>query len=175
MKSPRLKVTCVGALTAALCFSSTAFATPGDQGGPPQSLKQCRQVLRGVDAALVWENKRYAKAYSKLAKTRAALQQRSSALTAVQTDLNTRMETLRVAIEDQANPLSQEDADRMVAEYNSLFPTYDAHSRSLQTIHDTLEGLKFDFSELKKTHRSNVASTVKYRKQVASFCHKFKK
>jgi hypothetical protein len=173
MKSSRFAGTGVCALAAAMCFSSSALAAPAGQGGPPQSRKECRQFLHSVDAALVWENKRYAKAYAKLATRRDGLQKRAKTLTAVQSDLKTRMDALQAAIEDQANPLSQEDADRMVAEYNSLFPTYDKNSRVLQGIHDMLDGLKFDFSELKKTHRSNVASTVKYRKQVATYCRRF--
>jgi hypothetical protein len=173
MNSFGLKVSGVSALAAAVCLSSSAFAAPAVQSGPPQNLKQCHQFLASVDAALVWENKRYAKAYAKLAKKRSALQKRLSTLTALQIVLNTRMETLRSALEDQINPPSQEDGDMMVAEYNSLAPTYEENARSLQTISDTLTGLKFDFSQLKKTHLSNVKSTIKYRKQVATYCKRF--
>jgi predicted nucleic acid-binding Zn-ribbon protein len=175
MKPLGLKVTSAVALLALLCFSTTAFAAPARQDGPPRNLKQCKKSLKSVDAALVWENKRYAKANAKLETRRDALTKQSTALTTVQGDLNIRMEALQAAIEDEANPPSQEDADRMVEEYNSLIPTAEENDRSLQSARDELEGLTFDFSELLKTHRSNVRSTVKYRKQVAAFCAKFKR
>jgi chromosome segregation ATPase len=174
MRTPRFELVGAAAVIAALALSPSALAQSGDSGGPPQNLKQCKRFLSSVDDALVWENKRYAKAYAKLDARRDALKARQTKLTAAQTTLNEHMETLRAAIEDQANPLSQEDADRMVEEYNSLIPAFESNRLKLRTIKDTLEGLKFDFSEAKKLHRSNVRSTIAYRRQVAAYCKRFK-
>jgi hypothetical protein len=131
----------------------------------------CRSFLRSVDKALVWENNRYGKVVAKIAKRRAALKKRSASLTVTQVGIKAQMEALEAAI-DQEN-ISQEDGDRLVAEYNALIPVYEENDRSLQTVTDTLDGLKFEFSEARKLHRSNVKSTVKYRKQVATYCKRF--
>jgi len=83
------------------------------------------------------------------------------------------MDEIQTALEDQASPLSDEDQARLVDEYNSLYPTSDQNVLDLRSITDELDGLKFDFSELKKTHKLNVRSTIKYRKQVATYCKRF--
>jgi predicted nucleic acid-binding Zn-ribbon protein len=175
MKPFGIKTTCAGAVVVALCFSSTAQAQSSGDAGPPQNAKQCHRFLNSVDAALVWENKRFAKAHKKLAAKRDSLRTRSTALAAVQADIDARMAALQAAIEDEANPPSDEDANRMVDEYNALIPTWEANARSLQTMRDKLDGLTFEFTELRKTHRSNVRSTLKYRKQVATYCKRFKR
>ena len=174
MQTPGLKTACGLAVIATMSLSSSALAqSSGDVGGPPQNARQCHRFLASVDHALVWENKRYAKVFAKLDKKRTALKARFASLTAGQAADQARMDALQAALEDEANPPSDEDGARMVDEYNALAQTYADNGRKLQTVTDTLEGLKFDFSEAKKLHRSNVRNTVKYRRQVAAYCKRF--
>ena len=172
LKSVVLAVTSVVAIAG---FSApAASAQSGDAGQPPQNRAQCKKFLKSVDKALVWENKRYAKQFAKLDKKRDALTKKATTLGTQQAEIERRMTEIQTALEDQANPLSDEDQTRLVDEYNSLFPTSDQNVRDLESITDELDGLKFEFSQLKKTHTVNVRSTIKYRKQVATYCKKFK-
>ncbi len=172
LKSVVLAVTSVVAVAG---FSApVASAQSGDAGRPPQNRAQCKKFLKSVDSALVWENKRYAKQFAKLVKKRDALNKNATTLATQQAEIERHMTEIRNALEDQANPLSDEDQARLVDEYNSLIPTNDQNVRDLQSITDELDGLKFEFSQLKKTHTVNVRSTIKYRKQVATYCKRFK-
>src|SRR4051794_34741837 len=148
-------------------------AQSGGGGQPPQNRAQCKKFLKSVDEALVWENESYGKQVAKLSKRRDALQKKATTLRTQQAEIKRRMDEIQTALEDQANPLSDEDQARLVDEYNSLYPTSDQNVRDLRSITDELDGLKFDFSELKKTHKLNVRSTIKYRKQVATYCKRF--
>jgi hypothetical protein len=159
---------------AGLSGTSASAQSSGDSGKPPQNKAQCKKFVKGVDGALVWENKRYAKALAKLTKRRDSIARQSDALTQSQADLTSRMAAIDTTLSDEANPPSDEDGARLVDEYNSLIPAHDQNARDLQDFADDLDGLEFEFSELKKTHVSNVRSTVKYRKQVATYCKRFK-
>ena len=173
MRTLGFKSGCAVALIAVIPFASSASAQSGDAGGPPQNGKQCRKFLRSVDRALVWENKRYARVFAKLDKRRTALKARAADLTASQTADQSRMDALLAALEDQANPPSDEDGARMVEEYNTLAQAVADRGRKLQTVDDKLEGLRFEFSEAKKLHRSNVRNTKGYRRQIAAYCRRF--
>lgn len=168
-----LAVTSVVAL-AGVSSSAASAAQQGDAGQPPQNRAECKRFLKSVDAALVWENKRYAKQYANLAKKRSALQKKASALGAQQAEIERRMTEIENALADTANnPLSDEDQNRLVDEYNALITTSDQNVRDLKSFNDTLDGLKWEFAQAKKTHRQNVRSTIKYRKQVATYCKRF--
>ena len=91
-----------------------------------------------------------------------------------QRDLQRLIDAVEAAIMDQVNPPSPEDAQRIEEQDEALLSTHDQNARDLQDIVDTLDGMKFDFSYAKKTHTTNVRSTAKYRKQVATYCKRFK-
>ena len=174
LKAATLAITSVVAI-AGFSGSAATAQSSGDGGQAPKTRAQCKKVLKTVDAGLTWENKRYAKALAKLEKRRAAATTKATALTEANAQIDARWQAIEAARNDQANPPSEEDEARLVDEYNSLIPAYEQNGRDLQEATDTLDGLKFEFSELKKNHSSAVRSTVKYRKQVATFCKKLKK
>src|SRR3954467_12899555 len=167
LKSVVLAVTSVVAIAGSCC--SVASAQSGDAGQPPQNRAQCKKLLKSVDGALVRENKHYATQSAKLNKKRDALTKKATTLGTQQAEIERRLSEIQNALEDQANPLSDEDQGRLVDEYNSLSPTGDQNVRDLESIADELDGLKFESSELKKSHTVNVRSTAKYRKQVATY------
>jgi hypothetical protein len=173
LKSAVLTVASVVALAGP--SGAAAAAQSGDAGQPPQNRAECKNFLKSVDAALVGENKRYAKQYAKLHRKRTALKKKAAALGAQQAAIERRMTEIQNLLEDEANPLSDEAQTRLVDEYNSLIPTSDQNARDLQTIRDELDGLKFEFSYARKTHTANVRSTIKYRKQVATYCKRFQR
>ena len=154
--------------------SVASAQSSGDGGGPPQNRTQCQQLLKSVDKALVWENKRYDKEYTKLDKKRTALKKKATTLGAQQVELQHQIDAVEAAIMDEVNPPSPEDAQRLSEQDEALLSTHDQNARDLQDIADTLDGMKFDFSYAKKNHTTNVRSTVKYRKQVATYCKRFK-
>jgi septal ring factor EnvC (AmiA/AmiB activator) len=172
LKPLALAVTSVIALAG---FSAPVASAQSGDAQAPQNRAQCKKFLKRVDAALVYENKRYAKQFAKLEKKRTALQTRAMTLGPQQAEIERRMTEIQTALEDQANPLSDEEQTRLVDEYNSLIPTSEQNLRDLQSITDELDGLTFEVSQLKKTHTLNVRSTIKYRKQVATYCKKLKK
>ena len=173
LKSVVLAVTSVVAVAG---FSApVASAQSSGDVQAPQTRAQCKKFLKGVDKALVWENKRYAKVVAKLNKQRAAATQKATTLATQQAEIERRMTEIQTALEDQANPLSDEEQTRLVDEYNSLYPTSDQNVRDLESLTDELEGIKFLLTDAKKAHTVNVRSTVKYRKQVATYCKRLKK
>ena len=155
--------------------SVASAQSSGDAGGPPKNMAQCKKALKLTDKGLDWENKRYAKELAKLTKKRDASTKTAAALTQAIADTDARWAAIEALRNDEANPPSDEQENALVDEYNALIPAYDQNKRDLQEAKDDLEGLEFVFSELKKTHTSNVRSTVKYRKQVANYCKRFKK
>ena len=171
-KSVVLAVTSVVAIAG---FSAPVASAQSGDAKPPQNRAQCAKFLKGVDKAAASENKRYAKQVAKLNKQRSALQTKATTLGAQQAEIERRMTEIQSALENQASPLSEEDQARLVDEYNSLSPTSDQNVRDLQSITDELDGLKFELSQAKKSHTVNVRSTIKYRKQVATYCKRFKK
>jgi hypothetical protein len=159
----------VASVVAVAGFSgSAAMAQSSGDGGPPKTLAQCKKRVKEVDKALVWETKRYAKEFAKLAKERNALTKQAAPLEAQQATIQARITAIDAIL---AVP-SDESHQTLIDEYNALIETQTNNARALQTITDELDGLKFEFSEAKKLHNSNVRSTVKYRKQVAAYCKK---
>jgi predicted nucleic acid-binding Zn-ribbon protein len=171
LKSVVLAATSVVAIAG---FSAPVASAQSGDARPPQNRAQCKKFLKIVDSAAIRENKTYNKQVAKLEKRRASLNTKATTLGSQQAEVERRMTAINSALENQANPLSDEDQNRLVDEYNSLIPTSEQNVRDIQDITDELDGLKFESSQLKKNHTVNVRSTAKYRKQVVTYCKRFK-
>src|SRR4051794_11482082 len=163
MKTKAVSLAITSVLAVAGLTGSVASAQSGDTGGPPKTKAECKKFLKSVDAALVWENKRYDKVVAKLEKKRNALQKKAATIQTQQDAIDRRLAEIDAALNDEANPPSDEDGARMVTEYNDLLPTHDQNARDINDLQDEIDGMKFDFSEAKKLHAGNVRSTIKYR------------
>jgi hypothetical protein len=156
-------------------FSAPAVSAQSGDARPPQNRAQCKKFLKSVDSAAARENKTYAKQVAKLEKRRVSLTTKATTLGTQQAEIERRMNEINAVLENQeANPLSDENQNRLVDEYNALIPTSEQNVRDLQDITDELDGLKFESAQLKKNHTLNVRSTAKYRKQVVTYCKRFK-
>jgi chaperonin cofactor prefoldin len=153
-------------------FSAPVASAQSGDARPPQNRAQCKKFLKSVDSAAVRENKTYGKQVAKLNKRRDALNTKATTLGSQQAEIERRMNELQIALDNQE--LSYEEQNRLVDEYNSLSPTRDQNVRDLQDITDELDDMKFVSSQLKKNHTLYVRSTAKYRKQVVTYCKRFK-
>src|SRR3954471_561935 len=131
LKSVVIAVTSVVAL-AGLSAPVASAQSSGDVGAAPKTRAQCLKLVKGVDKALVSENKRYAKQNAKLVKQRDALNNKAATLGAQQAEIERRMNEIQSQFEDQATPLSEEDSARLSAEYDALSPTSFQNARDLE-------------------------------------------
>lgn len=166
------------ALLALAAAPSGAQTTPGDNGLPPTNAAQCQAKVRGVDAALKWENARWAKLSGRKLALRAKFTKKADAIKAEQVALAPQIAALAPQV-DAAETAAEADpslADQALALDNQLIALQNAVVENKQTLERLAYQVKDIDSEmvrLKKLHRSNVRNTVAYRKQVVDYCKRF--
>lgn len=171
-------VPAVLALLALGAAPSGAQTTPGDNGLPPTNAAQCKAKVRGVDAALKWENDRWAKLSGRKLALRAKLTKKADAIKAEQATLKPQIDALKPQV-DAAEAAAAADPslqDQALALENQLFPLQQAsadNKQKLQGIAYQIGDIDTEMVKLKKLHQSNVRNTIKYRKQVVNYCKRF--
>lgn len=156
----------------ALGVAPSSAQVAGDNGQPPTNAAECKAKLKDVDAALKWENNRWAKLSGKKLALRGKLEKKSLALKADNAKMKVRMDEITAALAADPPP-SEDDASKLQIESDLLGQDTAENKQKLTGLKYQIKDIDAELARLKKVHRSNVRNTVKYRKQVADYCKRF--
>jgi chromosome segregation ATPase len=162
----------------ASCVASSSAQVAGDNGQAPTTAAECRAKVKAVDAALEWENARWAKLRDRKLALRSKLTKKAAAIRAKKADLQAQIDALQPQFDAAkaaaaADPSLENEALDLENAILLLEQDVAENKQKLPGIAYQLEDLDAELGRLKKLHRSNVRNTVKYRKQVADYCKRF--